>query len=346
MAELKKFLIRRLLTFIPTLIGVTLIVFIIANVIPADPARAWAGGEKARPEVIERIKKEYKLDEPWWVQYTFLMEKILSNDIVSPRTHNRIWDDLIFGTAGGVAGAGTKYGRFFITLQLALMAFMYIVFIGIPLGILSALKKDSILDMSVRILALVGVSTPVFWLGYLLIYLLYVRIRVIDIAGFPEPSQRITGIMVLDALVLGEYNIAYQIITRLALPAFVLGFIGIGVIARITRNSFLEAWNADYIEFGKARGLRRSRLMRHALKNALVPIVTVLGLQFGGLLGGAPITETVFGIPGLGRYMIEAIRNFDYPALIGGVLLFALIYMLANLIVDIAYAFIDPRVRY
>lgn len=346
MAELKKFLIRRLLTFIPTLIGVTLIVFIIANVIPADPARAWAGGEKARPEVIERIKKEYKLDEPWWVQYTFLMGKILSNDIVSPRTHNRIWDDLIFGTAGGVAGAGTKYGRFFITLQLALMAFMYIVFIGIPLGILSALKKDSILDMSVRILALVGVSTPVFWLGYLLIYLLYVRIRVIDIAGFPEPSQRITGIMVLDALVLGEYNIAYQIITRLALPAFVLGFIGIGVIARITRNSFLEAWNADYIEFGKARGLRRSRLMRHALKNALVPIVTVLGLQFGGLLGGAPITETVFGIPGLGRYMIEAIRNFDYPALIGGVLLFALIYMLANLIVDIAYAFIDPRVRY
>ena len=346
MAELKKFLIRRLLTFIPTLIGVTLIVFIIANVIPADPARAWAGGEKARPEVIERIKKEYKLDEPWWVQYTFLMGKLFSNDIVSPRTHNRIWDDLIFGTARGVAGAGTKYGRFFITLQLALMAFMYIVFIGIPLGILSALKKDSILDMFVRILALVGVSTPVFWLGYLLIYLLYVKIRVIDIAGFPEPSQRITGVMVLDALILGEYDIAYQIITRLALPAFVLGFIGIGVIARITRNSFLEAWNADYIEFGKARGLRRSRLMRHALKNALVPIVTVLGLQFGGLLGGAPITETVFGIPGLGRYMIEAIRNFDYPALIGGVLLFALIYMLANLIVDIAYAFIDPRVRY
>ncbi|RLG82157.1 MAG: ABC transporter permease [Thermoprotei archaeon] len=346
MAELKKFLIRRLLTFIPTLIGVTLVVFVIANVIPADPARAWAGGEKARPEVIERIKEEYKLDEPWWVQYTFLMEKLFRNDIVSPRTHNKIWNDLIFGTAGGVAGAGTKYGRFFITLQLALMAFMYIVFIGIPLGILSALKKDSILDMFVRMLALIGVSTPVFWLGYLLIYLLYVRVRVIDIAGLPEPSQRITGIMVLDAFILGEYNIAWQIITRLALPAFVLGFIGIGVVARITRNSFLEAWNADYIEFGKARGLRRSRLMRHALKNALVPIVTVLGLQFGGLLGGAPITETVFGIPGLGRYMVEAIRNFDYPALIGGVLLFALIYMLANLIVDIAYAFIDPRVRY
>ncbi|HDJ84032.1 MAG TPA: ABC transporter permease [Desulfurococcaceae archaeon] len=346
MAELKKFLIRRLLTFIPTLIGVTLVVFVIANVIPADPARAWAGGEKARPEVIERIKEEYKLDEPWWVQYTFLMEKLFRNDIVSPRTHNKIWNDLIFGTAGRVAGAGTKYGRFFITLQLALMAFMYIVFIGIPLGILSALKKDSILDMFVRMLALIGVSTPVFWLGYLLIYLLYVRVRVIDIAGLPEPSQRITGIMVLDAFILGEYNIAWQIITRLALPAFVLGFIGIGVVARITRNSFLEAWNADYIEFGKARGLRRSRLMRHALKNALVPIVTVLGLQFGGLLGGAPITETVFGIPGLGRYMVEAIRNFDYPALIGGVLLFALIYMLANLIVDIAYAFIDPRVRY
>lgn len=346
MAELKKFLMRRLLTFVPTLIGVTLVVFIIANVIPADPARAWAGGEKARPEVIERIKEEYHLNDPWWIQYVFLMEKLLKNDIVSPRTHNKIWNDLVFGTSAGIAGAGTKYGRFFITLQLALMAFMYIVFIGIPLGILSALKKDSILDMSVRMLALIGVSTPVFWLGYLLIYLFYVRVRVIDIAGLPEPSQRITGIMVLDALILGEYNIAWQIISRLALPAFVLGFIGIGVIARITRNSFLEAWSADFIEFGKARGLNKTRLMRHALKNALVPIVTVLGLQFGGLLGGAPITETVFGIPGLGRYMVEAIRNFDYPALIGGVLLFALIYILANLIVDIAYAFIDPRVRY
>jgi len=344
-AELRRFLIRRLITFIPTLIGVTLIVFLIANVIPADPARAWAGGEKAKPEVIERIKREYKLDEPWWVQYVYLMSKLLRNDIVSPRTHNRIWDDLIFGTAGE-GGAGTRYGRFFITLQLALMAFMYIVFVGIPLGILSALKKDSILDTLVRILALIGVSTPVFWLGYLLIYLLYVKVRVIDIAGLPVPSQRITGIMVLDAIILGEYNVAMQIVSRLALPAFVLGFIGIGVIARITRNAFLEAWSADFIEFGRARGLRPSRLMRHALKNALVPIVTVLGLQFGGLLGGAPITETVFGIPGIGRYMIEAIRNFDYPALIGSVLLFGLIYMIANLVVDIAYAFIDPRVRY
>ncbi len=346
MAELKRFLIRRLITFIPTLIGVTLLVFIIANLIPADPARAWAGGEKASPEVIERIREEYHLNDPWYVQYVFLMKKLFTNDIVSPRTHNKIWDDLIFGTSQGVAGAGTKYGRFFITLQLTLMAFLYIVFIGIPLGILSALKKDSPLDSAVRTLALVGVSTPVFWLGYLLIYIFFVRFRVIELAGFPEPSQRITGIMIIDALLLGENDIAIQIINRLALPAFVLGFIGIGVIARITRNSFLETWNADYIEFGKARGLRKSRLMRHALKNALVPIVTVLGLQFGGLLGGAPITETVFGIPGMGRYMVEAIRNFDYPALIGGVLLFALIYMLANLIVDIAYAFIDPRVRY
>ena len=346
MADLKKFLVRRMITFIPTLIGMTLLVFVIANVIPSNPARAWAGGQKASPEVVERIIKEYKLDQPWHVQYVFLISKLIKNEIISPRTHNKIWDDLLFGTAGGMAGAGTEYGRFFVTLQLAIMAFMYVIFVGVPLGILSALKKDSILDTVVRMFALVGVSSPVFWLGYLLIFMFFVKYRVIDIAGLAEPSQRITGLLVLDALILGEYNVAGQIVSRLALPAFVLGFIGIGTIARLTRNSFLEAWTSDFIEFGRARGLRKAKLMVHALRNALVPIVTVLGLQFGFLLAGAPITETVFGIPGLGRYMVQAIRNFDYPALIGSVFLVALIYMIANLIVDIAYALIDPRVRY
>ena len=343
MAGIKRFLVRRLLTFIPTLIGVTLIIFIIANVLPVDPARAWIGSERASPKVIERIRKEYHLDEPWYIQYAWLMVKLFKNDIVSPRTHNKVWDDLIFGTQ---AGGGSRYGRFFITLQLALLALIFYVTIGIPLGILSALKKDSIIDTCVRALALIGVSTPVFWLGYLLIYLLFVRVRVIEIAGIPEPSLRITGIMILDALILGEYDIAWQIFSRLALPAFVLGFTSIGIVARITRNSFLEAWSSTYIEYAVARGLKRGRLIRHALRNAFTPIITIIGLEFGASLGGAPVTETVFGIPGLAKYLVEAVTNFDHPALIGGVMLFALVYLTVNLVVDIIYAIVDPRVRY
>jgi len=345
MAELKRFLIRRLLTFIPTLIGVTFVVFLIANVIPADPARAWAGGEKASPEAIQRIKEEYHLDDPWYVQYFFLISKIIQNDIRSPFTHNKILDDLIFGTKQK-GGTGSTYGRFFVSLQLALIGFTYVVLIGIPLGIISALKRNTIIDNIVRVMALIGVSTPVFWLGYLLIYILYVRAGVINIAGMPEPSQKITGIMVLDALLLGEHKIAWQIINRLATPAFVLGFISIGIVARVTRNSFLDSWNADFIEYCKARGLRKAKLVWHALKNASIPIITILGMQFAFLLGNAPITETVFAIPGLGRYLLESIKNFDYPALIGGILLFATTYMLINLIVDIIYAIIDPRIRY
>jgi len=333
------------MTFVPTLIGVTFIVFIIANVIPANPARAWAGGAKASPEVIERVIEEYHLDEPWYMQYLFLMSKLLRNEIRSPYTHNKIWDDLIFGTRQS-GGAGSTYGRFFVSLQLALIGFTYVILIGIPLGIISALKRNTIIDSAVRVLALVGVSTPVFWLGYLLIYVLYVKAGIIEIAGMPEPSQRLTGIMVLDALLLGEYKIAWQIINRLATPAFVLGFISIGAVARVTRNSFLEAWNADFIEYGKARGLRKSKLIWHAFKNASIPVVTMLGMHFAFLLGSAPITETVFSIPGLGRYLLDSIKNFDYPALIGGILLFATVYMLINLIVDIIYAFIDPRIRY
>jgi len=337
---LKAFLIRRFITFIPTLIGVTFLVFIVANVIPVNPARAWAGGEKAKPEVIERIKREYHLNDPWYVQYAFFIEKIFKNEIVSPRTHNRIWDDLIYGVGE------SRYGRFFITLQLALIALLYVIFIGIPLGILSALKKDTVLDTAVRILALIGVSSPNFWLGYLLIYLFFVKFHLISIAGIPQPTSKITGIMVLDALLQGEYGIAFEIISRLSLPAFVLGFIEIGIVARMTRNSFLDAWTSSYVDFGEARGLRKTMLIRHALKNALVPIITIVGIEFGYLLGGSPIIETVFGIPGLGKYMIEAIYYFDYPALIGSVLLFALTFMVVNLIADILYAFVDPRIRY
>ncbi len=332
MAELKRFLIRRLITFIPTLIGVTFIVFVIAAVIPANPAKMWAGGEKARPEVVERIKKEYHLEDDILTQYYFVMTKLLKNEMVSPVTQHYIWDDLKM--------------YFPVTFQLTIIAFFFIIAIGIPLGIVAALYRDSVVDTAIRILALTGVSTPIFWLAYLMIFLFFTRLHWITLAGTPTPPYSITGIPLIDAILKGDLDMLSQILARFGLPGFILGFAGIGVTARIVRNSFLDSMSADFTEYAMARGLTKMRIYMHVLKNAMVPIVTVLGLMFGGLLGGAPITETVFGIPGLGRYMLQAIRNFDYLALVGSVFFVALIYLIANLIVDILYAFIDPRVRY
>ncbi|WP_460126191.1 ABC transporter permease [Stetteria hydrogenophila] len=332
MADLRRFLVRRLLTFIPTLIGVTFIVFLIAAVLPANPARVWAGGEKASPQVVERLIREYHLDDPLIVQYYFIMKKLLTNSMVSPVTHRYIWQDL------------TTY--FPVTLQLTLVAFFFIVVIGVPLGVLSALKKDTALDAAVRILALVGVSTPIFWLAYLLIYVFYVKLHWIVLAGTPTPPYKITGIPLIDSLLKLDFQTFGQIVKRYWLPGFILGFSGIGVVARIVRNSFLDAYGADFTEFARARGFSRLRIYRHVLKNAMVPVVTVLGLMFGALLAGTPITETIFGLPGLGRYMLNSIRLLDYLALTGSVFFVGLIYVTVNLIVDILYAFIDPRVRY
>jgi len=333
LANLKKFLVRRLLTFIPTIIGVTLIVFIIAYVIPADPARAWAGGEKATPEAIQKIREQYHMNDPWYKQYWFLISGLARNKIVDPRTSNYVFDDI--------------GKRFPVTFELTLVAFFFILIIGLPLGILAALKRNTWVDTLVRIFALTGVSMPIFWLGYMLMYIFFVKWRVITLAGFPAPpAHEITHIPMIDALLTGDFKTFSQHIHRLWLPGLTLGFTGSGVLARFVRNSFLEALSSDYVGFLKAKGVPKLRIYRHALKNALVPIVTVLGLQFGGLLGGTPITETVFGLPGMGSYVLDAISNLDFPAVVAITFIFALIFVTTNLIVDILYAVIDPRVRY
>ncbi|AAL81533.1 ABC transporter permease [Pyrococcus furiosus DSM 3638] len=332
MANLKKFLIRRLLTFIPTIIGVTIIVFLIAYKIPADPAKAWAGGEKATQAAIERIIREYHLDKPWYDQYIFLMKGLLTNTIIDPRTSNPVMYDV--------------GKRFPVTFQLAIIAFVFILLVGIPLGIISALKRNTWIDTVVRIFALLGVSTPAFWLGYLMLYVFFVKYRITTIAGVPPFPPKITGVPMIDALLRGDFALFKQHLARFWLPGFTLGFLGMGVTARFVRNSFLEALSSDFVQFLKAKGVPKLRLYRHALKNALVPIVTVLGLQFGGLLGGTPITETVFGLPGMGSYAVQSIQNLDFPVVVAITFIYAIIYVVTNLVVDILYAIIDPRVRY
>lgn len=334
MAELKRFLMRRLATFIPTIIGVTLLVFFVAAVVPGNPAMLWAGGQKADPQVVQRLIREYHLDEPWYIQYYYFMKMLLTGKAISPVTHDNVWNDIV-----------SRFNT--VTLPLTLISFTLIVAIGIPLGILAAIKRDTWIDMVIRAVALVGISTPIFWLAYLAIFF-FSKFGLVTLAGMPmlPKSEVITGIPLIDALLHLDFNYLGLLMKRLWLPAVLLAYMGIGVITRLVRNSFLDAYTRDYVDYMVARGFPRGRIYRHVLRNALAPIVTVLGLQFGGLLAGAVITETIFGLPGLGSYMIQAINNFDYLGLMAGVLFVAFIYTTVNFVVDILYAVIDPRVRY
>lgn len=332
MANLGRFLVRRFATFLPTLIGVTFMTFFIATIVPGNPAKLWAGGEKASPEVVEQIIREYRLDRPIWEQYFFFMYKLLTNTMISPVTSNYVWDMVM--------------ERLPVTIQLTLLAFIFIIIIGIPLGIVSALKRDTIIDAAIRIMALVGLSVPIFWLAYLLIFVFFTKYRFITLAGTPEPPYSITGIPLIDSIIMLDAQTFIDVMKRYTIPAFTLAYPSIGFVARLVRNSFLDAMSGEYVEFMEARGLPPTWKYRHILRNSFIPVITVLGLIFGGLLTGAPITETIFGLPGIGKFLLDSINNYDYLSLMGGVLFVGIIYLVVNLIVDITYALIDPRVRY
>ncbi len=334
MAELKYYLVRRMITFIPTVLGVLVLVFIISHMIPADPARLWAGGEKAKPEVVEAIRKKYHLDEPYHIQFMLYLNDLLKGDWgKSPVTKRSVFEDIA--------------NYFPATLELALVSSILLLIMGIPLGIVSALKRDTIIDHIVRIVALIGVSMPVFWLAIMLQWVFYYTLNILPATGRGvAPQVSYTGLYLLDSILCGDFNAFTANLSHIILPAFTLSFIGIGVIARITRGAILDVLSADFVEFSIAKGLTKLQLYKHILKNALIPVITVFGLQFGALLSGAVITETVFSWPGIGSYTVKAINSLDFPAIMGSTLIIALIYIITNLIVDIFYAVIDPRIRF
>ncbi|MFZ8813437.1 MAG: nickel ABC transporter permease [Thermus aquaticus] len=302
------YLLRRILIALPTLLGVVVLVFLMVRLAPGDPAVLLAG-EFATPETLEAIRARYGLDRSLPEQFLIYLEALLRGDLgESARSRRPVLEEL-----------KTYFPN---TLELASAAILVAVLTGIPLGVLAALRPGSGLDLSVMVLALLGVSMPVFWFG-----LLAILIFSVGLGWFP---------------VAGKGTLAH-----LVLPAITLGINATALLARMTRGTLLEVLSQDYIRTARAKGLaERVVIFKHALRNALIPVVTVVGLEFGTLLSGAVITETIFAWPGLGQLLVGSILARDYPVVQGAVLLVAITFVLINLLVDLLYAAIDPRVRY
>ncbi|MBP2026330.1 peptide/nickel transport system permease protein [Acetoanaerobium pronyense] len=303
-----KYILRRLLMLIPVILGVTFIIFTMMYFTPGDPARIMLGEAAAEADVI-RLRAELGLDDPFLVQFgRYVKNAVVHQDIGRSYTTNRPVLELIMT-------------RFPSTLKLAALGIMVAVIIGIPTGIISATKQYSLFDNVAMVVALLGVSMPNFWQGLMMILVFSVYLGWLPSSGFNTPAH-----MVLPALTIGTSTAA--------------------IITRMTRSSMLEVIRQDYIRTARAKGQVESKVInRHALKNALIPIITVIGLQFGYLLGGAVLTESIFAVPGVGRLMVDSIRSRDFPVVQGGVLFIAVTFSFVNLIVDILYAFVDPRIR-
>jgi peptide/nickel transport system permease protein len=335
---MRDYVLRRLLLVPPLLIGVTLVTFVLSHSVPADPVVAHLGqSAMLDASIVAAFKREWGLDRPLHEQYLTYLDNLrqgrLGKSIVSKRT---VEEDL----------------RQYLpnTLVLATAAVVVAVLLGVPLGVISAVKRNSPLDHLVRALALVGVSMPVFWLALVSLFLFYYRLDWMPGPGllsnaYVAPPSR-SGLLLVDAALAGDWAVFGNALHHLVLPALVLSSFSLGLIARVTRSSMLEAIGQDFIRTARAKGLvERLVVIRHALGNALIPTVTVIGLAYGNQLGGAVLTETIFAWPGIGRYAYQAASSFDFPAIMGVTMLIAAIYIGVNLIVDILYGLLDPRIR-
>lgn len=331
------YLARRLIGIVAVLIGVSLITFTISHIVPGDPAAA-ALGDRARDEQLNAFRAEYGLDRPIPEQYVRYVTGLVRGDLgKSIRSQRPVAQDLIEFVPA--------------TLELSFAALFIAILIGLPAGVWSAVDRNRLPDHIVRIFALIGGSLPIFWLGLLMIGLFYDRLGWLPAGGridqFIPPPPRVTGLFTVDSLIAGDMTAFQSSVQHLILPAFVLGYFSTAVIARMMRSSMLEVLNQDYLRTARAKGLRdRTVILRHALRNALIPTLTVIGVTFGSLLSGAVLTETIFTWPGLGRYATTSALGLDFPAVMGVTLLAAIIYPVSNLIIDLTYGWIDPRISH
>jgi peptide/nickel transport system permease protein len=327
---------RRVILSIIALLGITILVFVLSHVVPGDPARL-AAGPQAREEQVESVRKEYGLDKPLAQQYLIYMKNLLKGDLgKSLQSRRPVVEDL--------------QDYFPATLELTLIASIIAIIGGILLGMVSALKQNQFLDHFSRIFSLSGISMPVFWLGLLLVLLFYRELSWLPFGGRLDasltPPTHITGLYLLDSVLTGNWETFWSALSYLVLPSISLSLGSLGVIARMTRASLLEVIPQDYVRTARAKGLQEKAIIYgHVLRNALFPIITISGLQIGSLLSGAFLVEVIFSWPGLGTYAMKAILFLDYNGIIGVTLLIGLVYMLTNLLVDILYFVVDPRVR-
>ncbi|WP_299088016.1 ABC transporter permease [uncultured Metabacillus sp.] len=328
--------VRRIFSLIPVLFGMTIIVFAIIHAIPGDPAQVILG-QKATKEAIATLTRELGLDEPWYIQYVDYIKGLLTGDLgISLRTRGPINEEIWPYLAA--------------TIELTVVAMVIAVFVGVNAGIISAWFSHSWFDYLAMIFALIGVSMPIFWLGLMEQWAFSIELGWLPSTGREDvrnPVTAITNLYLLDTLIQGRMDQFGQVIQHLILPSFALATIPMAIIARMTRSTMLEVIKSDYIRTARAKGVSMFWVVyKHSLKNAIIPVLTVIGLQTGLLLGGAILTETIFGWPGIGRYLYDAIGYRDYPVIQSGILLIAAIFVVINLIIDLLYALIDPRINY
>lgn len=331
-----KYIIKRVLMVIPVLLGVSVIIFFITRVLASDPAPVVLG-EHATQAAMEQWRDDYGLNDPIWQQYLDFIVGALQGDLgESYYTHTAVTEELA--------------SRFPATAELAICAIIVASVLGVALGAFAAVHKNKLADNLSMLISLIGISMPIFWLGILLILLFS------SVLGWLPSSGRVTallqptggtGFFIIDCIAQGDMEALGDVLLHLILPTLALSLYSMAIITRMTRSSMLETLSSDYIRTARAKGLSRNKVdIKHALRNAMLPTTTVIGLQFGSLLGGAILTETVFAWPGIGKYAIDCVLKSDFPVVQGFVLLVAVIFVFMNLIVDIIYAWLDPRIKY
>jgi len=332
-----RFLLTRASLVIPTFAGITLLAFVLVHAVPGDPIQVLAGEHAISQERHDELLKSYGLDRPLPIQYLRYVGHVLEGDLGrSLITHTPVIEE---------------FGALFpATIELSLAAMLFAVVLGLPAGILAATRRNTVLDHGVMGVSLAGYSMPIFWWGLLLIILFSNTLGWTPVSGRVAVAfdiEPVTGFLLIDSLLAGDGDAFRSALSHLILPAIVLGTIPLAVIARMTRSAMLEVLGEDYIRTARAKGLVPLRVIGiHALRNALIPVVTVIGLQVGYLFAGAILTETIFSWPGVGKWLVDSINRRDYPVLQGGVLLIGTVVMIVNLAVDLLYGLINPRIRH
>ena len=331
-----RFLLRRVALIVPTFVAVTLLSFLLIRLVPGDPIEVRAGERGIAPERLAEMRHAYGLDQPMWKQFVDYERQVVSGDLgTSILTRESVWSE--FTTL------------FPATLELSVCALLFAMIIGIPLGVIAASRRGRPLDYGLMSVAVTGASMPIFWWGLMMILIFSVMLGWTPVSGrisdqfYVEPWS---GFMLIDSWFSDDKGAFRSAASHLILPTIVLGTIPLATFARMTRSSMLEVLGEDFVRTARAKGLSAGRvIIVHALRNALIPVVTVMGLQVGSLLGGAILTETVFSWPGVGHWLIESIQRRDYPVLQGGTLIVATLVIVVNLGVDVAYGWLNPRIR-